>query len=148
MQEVNLQQRDFPTEIVKAIEAGVNRHLNNSLVYSPFKMAFNLFKKANPRLMDQIRGIVRNDIHTTLSQIPGYNPGIFLMNDQITPKGKQMLKISYNIGIHLMKKQLNVMMAFKALYNAPVRNQVYTYILQVTQRSVSRIMHSNAAQPR
>jgi len=142
MKEVNLHERDFPTEIVKAIETGINKHLDSSFKYSPFKLAFNLFKRSNPRLMDQVRGMVRNDIQVTIAQIQGYNPEVFMSGGILTIKGKQMLKISYNIGIHLMRNQLNVLMAFKALTNSAVRNQIYTYILQVTQRSVSSVLHS------
>ena len=133
--------RDFSVEIVKAIESGINKHLDVSVIYSPFKMFYLLFKKANPALIDQIRGKVRNDIYNKLVQIPGFQFEIFLNNNEITSKGGQLLKISYNIGIHILKKQLTVITAFKAITNAHVRNQTYNYILSVVERSASRVLH-------
>lgn len=142
MQEISLENRDFTTEIVRAIESGVNKHLNKSIKYSPFKLAFNLFKNANPKIMYQVRLMVRDDLSNSFLNISDYKPEIFMQNSEFTAKGQQMLKISYNIGIHLLRDQLNVKTAFKALYNHNVRLQIYDYVLEATYRSARRIIHN------
>ena len=136
-------QRDFATEIVIAMERGVDKYLAASIKYAPFRIFYNLFKKANPILMDQIRGAVRNDVYNVITAIPGFSFEVFLVDDELQPKGKQLLQICYNIGIHILKKQLNVRMAFKVVTNSHVRNQIYSYILNVVERSTSRILHNN-----
>ncbi|MFZ8864396.1 MAG: hypothetical protein ACO2XZ_00800 [Rickettsiales bacterium] len=142
MPEIKINDRNFNAEIVTAIEAGINKYLANSFKYSPFRLALNLFKNANPKLIYQIREVVQNDINHFMMNISGYDPTIFVAEGALTAKGKQMLKICYNIGIHLLRDQLNVKLAFKALYNHNVRLQIYDYILEVTYRSASRIIHN------
>ena len=142
MKEIQINNRDFGADIVKAIEAGINKHLAKSIKYSPFRLAFNLFKNANPKLMYQIREMVKNDLNNSFVNIAEYDATIFISGTDFTAKGKQILNIAYNIGIHLLRDQLNVKLAFKALYNNNVRLQIYDYVLDATYRSVSRVTHN------
>ena len=134
-------EKDLSIEIVRAIEAGINKYLNNSIVYSPFKLFYNLFKRANPNAMDSIRGRVRNDIYNRLIRIEGFNFEIFLINNEFTDKSKGLLKICYNIGIHFLKKELNVVTAFRVISNANFRSHMYNHMLDLVERSASRVLH-------
>jgi hypothetical protein len=133
--------KDLFIEIVKAIEAGVNKHLGNSMLYSPFKVFFNLFKRANPNLMNNIRGRVRNDIYNRLTHISGFNTEVFLIDNNLTDKGHNLLKICYNLGIHFLKKELTVVSAFKVVTNHHFRSHMYNHILDLVSRSASRVLH-------
>ena len=133
--------RDISLEIVKAMESGVHKHLDNSVSYMPFKLFYAIFRAANPKMMDQVRGIVRNDIYNKLVSIPDFDFSAFTLGQEITPKGKQLLTIAHNIGIHLLKKDLNVVSAFKMVTNADFRNHIYSYILDLVGRSASRVLH-------
>ena len=133
--------KDLFIEIVKAVEAGVNKHLDNSIVYSPFKIFLNLFKRANPNLMNNIRGKVRNDIYDRLTYISGFNAEVFLVDNNLTDKGRNLLKICYNLGIYFLKKELTVVSAFKMVSNKHFRSHMYNHILDLLVRSASRILH-------
>ncbi len=133
--------KDFPTEIVTAIESGINDYLGRSFLYSPFKLAFGLFKKANPKMMNRVRELVRNDVEQILLQIPRYSPELFVRHNELTPDGEQGYKISFNLGVHLMKNKLNLSLAFKVLRDIETRGQVYDYVLRMTRKSIDRIIN-------
>lgn len=141
MQEEN---RDYSLEIVKAMESGVHKHLDNSIPYTPFKLFYAIFRAANPKIMNNVKGVVRNDIYNKLMSIPGFDFAVFINGSEFTLKGKQLLKISFNIGIHLLKKDLNVVSAFKMVTNAQFRNHIYAYVLDLVGRSASKVLHHNS----
>lgn len=124
-----VEQQDFAREVVRLVELGVNKQINSSITYSPFKLAFNLMKKANPNLMPQIRSIIRDDISKIISDTPEYSQPAFIENDQYTKEGKIVRKSCYNLGIFLMKKKINVMIAFKMLRNHQLRAEIYEFML-------------------
>lgn len=138
MQEGN---RDYSMEIVKAIESGVHKHLDSSITYTPFKLFYAIFKATNPKMMNNVKGVVRNDIYNRVTAIPDFDFNVFINGAELTPKGKQLLQISFNIGIHLLKKDLNVASAFKVVTNAAFRSHIYSYVLDVVSRSASRVLH-------
>lgn len=133
-------QKNLATEIVRIVEAGIDRHLNRSIVYSPFRLFYNLFKKNNPQTMNRVRTMVSDDIGECLNDIKNFDANIFISNDQITPPGTELLRICYNIGINLMKKELTVVMAFKALRSIEVREKVYNYVLEQIINNVTRLV--------
>ncbi len=136
-------QRDIPQEIVKAFEAGIDNYLARSIKYSPFRLFYNMFKRSNPQLVSQVREMFRNDILEKLLEIPDFNPGAFVQGEELTIKGKKLLQICYNIGIHLLKKRLNVVTAFRVIQNADFRHQIYTYVLQTVKRTTSQVLHTH-----
>jgi hypothetical protein len=138
---VSEQPREITKEIVVALEKGVDKHLSKSLKYSPFRLFFNMFRKSNPNLMTQVREYVRQDIEHLFMTIKGYNPVIFIHNNNITPEGKQMLKTSYNLGIYILKKKLTVVTAFKAVTNPKVRDDIYHFILEALIKSATKIIY-------
>ena len=140
---MNEMNRDLCSEIVKAIETGINKYLDQSIKYTPFRLFYHMFRAANPNLMNNVRSHVRNDIYNRVTNINDFDPVVFIKNDVITPKGKQLLKISFNIGIHLFKKDLTVVSAFKVVTNANFRNHIYNHLLDVVTRSVSMVLHHN-----
>jgi hypothetical protein len=133
----------FSTEITTAIEDGINHHLSCSFFYSPFRLALSLFKKANPKLMNQIRRFVRDDIERILLEIPNYDETAFIKNNELSIKGAEGYKVSFNLGVHLMKNKINVKMAFRAIRDNETRNQIYDYILRMTRKSIDRIVNGN-----
>ena len=139
MQELD---RDLSLEIVKAIEAGVHKHLDNTVSYMPFKLFYAMFRAANPKIMSHVKGVVRNDIYTKLIAIPDFDFSVFIQGSEITPKGKQLLTMSYNLGIHILKKDLTVVSAFKMITNSHFRNHIYSYVLDLVGRSASRVLHA------
>jgi len=129
MKEAKIIKRDFPTEIVKALEAGANKHLNSSIFYSPLRFFYRKFEKNNPQTMNQARDTVKNDIVLILSDIPNFNFEIFIKDGVINPLGKKFLQRNYNIGINLLKKKLTLMSAFRVITNSNFRNQIYEFVL-------------------
>jgi hypothetical protein len=128
-------------KIVQALEDGFNKHLKRSFVYSPFRLFFNLFKKANPKSVEQARQILREDILKIISSIEGFNQAIFLVKQtQLTPKGKEMLKKCYNIGIRILKYELTVTLAFKALRDHNLLQDIYENILKEVQEVVAAMI--------
>ena len=121
------------------MEAGVNKYLQQSVKYTPFKLFYNIFSRSNPKLMDQVRGTVRNDIYNILANIPAFKFENFIAANEVQHKGKRLLQISHNIGIYLLKKKLNVRSAFKVVTNYHMRNQVYGYILTAIERSAAKV---------
>lgn len=128
-------------EITKLIEAGINKHIKSSFLYSPFRIALDLFKKSNPNTMRQVRSYVAQDIENILQNIEHYNEEIFLYEGGFSSKGQEVRKLAYNIGIRLMKNHINTRIAFKALRNNEVRQEIYSYILENVRNSVENAMN-------
>lgn len=139
-----MSERNLPTEVAHALEAGFNKHLNRSIIFSPFRLFFNLFKKSNPKIMDKVREVIRSDIAQLLGGLENFSEAIFIVKqNQITPAGKEFLTRCYNIGIRLLKKDLTVMMAFKAIRDAELRDQIYGHILEQIQNSAFELLNKN-----
>jgi len=134
-----MKDRDLSFEIVKAVETGINKYLNRSITYSPFRLFYNLFKKSNPKLIEQVRATVRNDIENILQSITNFKPEFFIEGNAIRPKGIRLLQICHNIGFKLLKEKLTIITAFKALKNQQLRNEIYSYILGEIEEAVEYI---------
>ncbi len=119
----------LPIELVRIIEAGIERQLNCSIIYSPFKLFYFLFKRANLGLYQRIREVLAEDIEKSLLGIAGFSQEIFIQNQELTTKGNLLMKRSYNIGIRLIKNQLGVKKAFRVLKDPELQQEVYNYIL-------------------
>jgi len=133
-------ERELSFEIVKAMETGVNRYLNKSIIYSPFRLFYNLFKKANLNLIEQARNMVREDVRRQLDSIENFNDKTFIEGSTIKPKGMKLLQICYNIGIRLLKEKLTVMTAFKVMRNHELRDEIYNYILNEVKEAAQYVM--------
>ena len=145
MGEKELSTKELSKEVTKAIEAGINKHLNRSLVYSPLKFFYNLFKKNNPDAIDQARKIANNDIKQCLSIVDEFDEGIFVQQNEMTAQGKRLLQTCYNIGISLLKKKLTVMTAFRALKNETVRDKIYGNILDEVKKATADLVNKQIA---
>jgi hypothetical protein len=130
-------EKNLQTDIVQALETGFNTHLKRSFIYSPFRLFFNLFKKGNPKSVDRARQIIGEDILEILIAIDGFDQSIFLVKqNQLTPKGKELLKKCYNIGIRVLKNDLTTILAFRALRDYELRQETYQHILEQVQDAV------------
>ena len=49
----------LPIELAKIIEAGIERQLNQSILYSPFRLFLRLFKSKNPQLVQRVQMTLR-----------------------------------------------------------------------------------------
>ncbi len=121
--------KNLTAEVTRLLEAGINKHLNRSIIYSPLKLFYNLFKKNNPQTIASIREIVQSDVERCLGGIENFNQEIFVAANGWTMPGKDFLRACYNIGIDVLRKKLTVMMAFQAFRNAAVRDNIYNDIL-------------------
>lgn len=128
---------DLATEVTRLLEAGVTKHLNSSIFYSPLRYFYNRFKKNNPQIIYNARNIVRQDIAQVLQKVPDFHQGYFILNGEATDTGKSFLKRVFNIGINLLKKRLTIMQAFKVLTNSDFRMQVYGLILKSVEKSAA-----------
>jgi|TARA_Y100000389_G_C17469290_1_gene528761 hypothetical protein len=137
-----LSQITLSQEITKLIEAGINKHIKSSFLYSPFRITLDLFKKSNPNTIRQVRSYVAQDIENILKNINNYDEEIFLYEGGFSNKGQEVRKLAYNIGIRLMKNKLNTRLAFKALRNNEIRQEIYNYILENVKYSVENAMIS------
>jgi hypothetical protein len=133
-------EKDLFVEVVRLVEAGMNKFLNRSILYSPFRLFFNLFKRHNPRTMDSIREMVRNDVEQVLGNIENFNQVIFVASNGWTMSGKDFLRSCYNIGINILRKKVTMMMAFKAFRDYELRNEIYNYILEEVRLSAMKAM--------
>lgn len=124
-----MSQRDLAKEIVKAVETGVNRFLKRSIIYSPFKLFYNLFKKSNPKTMDSVRQRVRDDIDSNTKTIENFNPEIFITGITVLPQGRKLLQRCYEIGLSILKTKLTVVLAFKLIRDAELRDEIYNDVL-------------------
>ena len=129
-------------EVVRLLEAGINKHLNKSFRYRPLRYFYRKFQRNNPQVVANARHIASQDIAQVLSQIMGYNESNFVVNGQVTDDGKIFFKRVYNIGINLLKKRLTVMQSFRAITNSDFRMQVYDFILKSVQKSASDLMQN------
>ncbi len=132
--------KTLSTEIVKALEAGINKQLSRSISYSAFRLFYNLFKRNNPVTIRTAREIAREDIHNSLAQIPNFDFKMFINDGKINDLGKKLLQKNYNVGINLMKKELNTMSAFKVIINSDFRMQIYNLVLLSVQQSAIVLM--------
>ena len=127
-------------EIARIIEAGINRHLNDSMLYSPFKLFFNLFKKSRPQLINQARSMLKEDISQRFNKIKNFDQNLFINEDRFLEAGNLLMKKCYNIGIRLLKKDLTIVLAFKALRSQELQWQIYEHILDQTQNVAEEIL--------
>ena len=125
------------SKIVFALECGVNKHLDRSIVYSPLRFFYNRFKKNNPQTIQNARSIIANDIRTIIAGIANANSEMFVESGEPNEIGKKLLQRNYNIGINLLKKELTVVKAFKVITNSGFRMQIYNYILALVKKSIS-----------
>jgi hypothetical protein len=138
-----IQRRDLMAEVVVALEKGVNRQLNNSFLYSPFRFFFRRFERNNVQTMSAVRDVVKNDISILFNDIKGFNISYFIQDGVITDGGKELLTKSFNIGIHLIKKKLGVRGAFKVLTNSSFRDQIYEFVLTSLRMSCANMLPKN-----
>jgi hypothetical protein len=136
-------EKNLQTEIVQAMEAGFNKHLGRSIIYSPFRLFFALFKKSHPKSVEYARQIIREDVEAIISAIDGFDQSVFIIKqNQFTPKGKELLKKCYNIGIRVLKKDLTVTLAFRALRDYEMRQEIYQHILEQLQDAVFNLIQT------
>ena len=130
-----MEEKDLFSEATRLLEAGINKHLNKSIVYSPLRLFYNMFKKRNPQLMSNIRESVCNDIEQCLISIENFNQNIFVAPSSWSPQGKDFLRACYNIGIDVLRKKLTVMLAFRVMKDASLRDKIYNDILSDVQEA-------------
>ncbi|MES2676686.1 MAG: hypothetical protein V4612_00015 [Pseudomonadota bacterium] len=133
-------EQNLSAEIVRLLEAGINKHLNRSFIYSPLKLFYNLFKKNNPQTIASIREMVRDDVEKCLSEIDNFKQEIFVAANGWTMPGKDFLRACYNIGINLLRKKLTVMTAFKAFRDSAVRDNIYNDLLEEVRSAAIKVM--------
>jgi hypothetical protein len=127
-------------EIVIVMEAGFDRELNKSIFYSPLRLFYNAFKKKNPNSIEQVRKMLREDIEQCLNGIENFDQSFFIKSGELSDDGKQLMKKCYNIGIKLLKKDLSVKVAFRALRNSDFQQQIYHHILKRVQICTIQIL--------
>ena len=133
-------EKNLSAEATRLLEAGITKYLNQSIIYSPLRLFYNLFKKNNPQTIASIREIVREDIEKCLNDIENFKEEIFVASNGWTMPGKDFLRSCYNIGIDVLRKKLTVMMAFKVLRNAEVRDEIYNNILQDVRSAAVKVL--------
>ena len=117
----------LPIELAKIIEAGIERQLNQSILYSPFRLFLRLFKSKNPQLVQRVRNILANDIENCLLEISNFKADDFVQNNHLTDEGRLLAKKGYNIGIRVVKR-LNVRMAFRVIRDPNLQQQIYNFL--------------------
>ncbi len=137
-----LHDRDLFVEMVAAIESGINKHISSTLSYSAFRLFYKLFTSTNRNLMQQIRDYVKNDIFNQTQAIKGFNTSLFINGHTITEKGRTLLQLCYNIGIHLFKNELTPRKSFSLIKDSNFRWELYQHTLDMVQRVTSRVTHS------
>ena len=130
-------------EIVKMLEAGFNKQLNQSIFYSPLRLFYNLFKKTNPQAIERVKEILREDIGKCLNGIENFDQSFFIEAGQFSAAGNQLMKKCYNIGIKLLKKDLTVRLAFRAFRNPDLQQKIYYHILERVQICTIKILDQN-----
>jgi len=133
-------EKNLSAEVTRLIEAGINKHLNRSIIYSPLRLFYNLFKKNNTQTIASIRELVREDIEKYLNDIADFKQEIFVASNGWTMPRKNFLRSCYNIGIDLLRTKLTVMVAFKAFRNAEVRDGIYNDILEDVRSAAIIVM--------
>lgn len=130
------------SQLATIIEAGVERQLNSSIKYSPFRLFYSLFKKKNPQTIQNIRNMLMRDIEQIISGIDNFNAQVFVKNEALNDAGMLLRKRSYNIGIRIVKK-LSVKMAFRAVRDPDLQNKIYNYILKQVKAKTEDILEDN-----
>ncbi len=130
-------QNAVPVEVVRLLEAGVNKHLNKSFRYKPLRYFYRKFQRNNPQVVANAKNVMAQDIADILSQVANYNESIFVVDGKTTEAGKLFFKKVYNIGINLLKKRLTVMQSFRAITNPDFRLQVYNFVLKSIQKAAN-----------
>jgi|TARA_B110000259_G_scaffold49330_1_gene57728 hypothetical protein len=123
--------KDFSLEIVRELEIGVNTFLKRSIKYSPFKLFYTLFKKSYPKLMNDIRNYISEDIEDILRK---YNN--FHMNElsnesyDLSQKGEFLLECYEKLGRELFERHLTVKKAFNLISKSSFRQEFYKIFLE------------------
>lgn len=129
-------------ELASITEAGIERQLRQSIFYSPFRLFYRLFKNNNPQLIQQVRELLANDIKNTLQSLENWDQEIFIKKGgHLTAEGNLLIKRCYNIGIRLVNK-LSVRMAFRAMRDRSLQQELYSYILDQTKEKTATILKS------
>ncbi|MBT4989325.1 MAG: hypothetical protein HOM96_02145 [Rickettsiales bacterium] len=131
---------DLYKEMTTALEKGFFKQLDSSVKYSPVKFFIHLFMNANPKVIDNVRDYIRNDIENTLAELDFYQENYFITNAGLTEQGKALLKQCYNLGIFILREKLTVKTTFKLVTNADFRYQIYIFTLGSVERIVSKII--------
>ena len=130
------------TKLASITEEGIERQLKQSVCYSPFRLFYKLFKKSNPQLIQQVRELLANDIQNTLQSLENWDQEIFIKKGgHLSAEGNLLIKRCYNIGIRLVKK-LTVRMAFRAMKDRSLQQELYGYILDQTKEKAANILKS------
>jgi hypothetical protein len=87
--------------------------------------------------------VVREDVGKSLNKISNFKEEIFIQNGKATKAGNELLKACYNIGILLLKRDLTVMLVFKIMRNAEIREQTYSYVLTEIKDEAMRILNEH-----
>lgn len=127
---------NFALEITREIEVGINNFLAKSIKYSPFKIFYNLFKKGNTKLMDDIRHYVAKDILHILENSHDFNIDDCSNNDYyLLPYGEELLKSYEELGKDIFRKYIGVKDSFKLVSNKKFRvNFYHLFLNQVKER--------------
>lgn len=127
----------LPEEMVKIIEAGIEKQLSQSIFYSPFRLFLRLFKSKNPQLVQRVRNILKQDIELIFLENNNFKVEDFVQNNILTNEGRLLIKRGYNIGIRVVKK-LTVKMLFRVMRDQEMQQKIYNYILtQVRQKTIA-----------
>ncbi len=132
--------RNLFAEIVRLLEAGINKQLNSSFLYSPLRLFYGLFKKSNAQMIANIRAMLREDIEKYLSEIENFDQKIFVSQNDWTMPGKDFLRSCYNVGISVLRKKLTLRMAFRAFRDQAVREEIYNYVLEEVGKAALKTM--------
>lgn len=129
-------------EMVKALEMGMNHHLKRSIIYSPFRLFYKIFSSANPKMMNQVRQIIQNDITANLQSLPEFRLDIFIDdNGYLTKKGKKLLHNCKAFAVFFFRRKMSVMKAFQLVKNPRFRAERYAYVLEGVNKFTLTIIH-------
>jgi hypothetical protein len=132
--------RDFSLEIVREIEIGINQFLAKSIKYSPFSLFFKLFKKSYPKLINDIRYYIAQDIEYIIKDNDNFNMNDISNKDyDLSLKGEELLESYKKLGSDIFKKHLSVKKSFKLISNLDFRQKFYTFFLN----EVNKIIDNN-----
>lgn len=123
------------SELTKMLEDGLERQMNSSIKFSPFKLFYNLFKKKNPQTIQRVKNMLTADIEASLREIENFDASAFVKDGEFSNSGKLLRRKAYNIGVKLVKK-LGVKMAFRVVRDPALQNRLYNFILgQIKNRA-------------
>jgi len=132
-------EKNLSAEVTRLLEAGFVKYLNQSIIYSPLRLFYNLFRKNNPQAMNNIREVIRSDVEKCLNDIDNFNQKVFVTKSGWTMDGKNFLRACYNVGINILRKKLSVITAFKILKNHKMRDKIYNYILAEVRSAAIKV---------